>query len=268
MKAETLTKLSLPQRTTYHQEFSSFIVGTSSRNIGVTAGHLVPHLLPLAVLNSYLFTLYIQETFHSGVNTAVLPCGTFLAALPPAFDTAPWYTVTTFAHRTETIPGSNALLYLNDTLRTQPALVRCVEVQEPLFATVTFPLATSRSRFRDHPVVVAISRGLALDGFCGKIVLVSPDGVDSDDPEHWLFWEIVFGIPVDNTDDNADVIEALPALICEQLRTKFFEAMKRTALLFFDFLVGHGFSRETLYDTFNKNRDVPLAPREPLMYVN
>ena len=265
IKMECLKYLTENEIENYRKKYTSAIIGSNSKIISCQHIPFCPQLVPHQILNNYLFSLFLNCNYNSGIPTMILPKGTFLQMLPKPFDSYQFISSITFSHRNDIIPTSNALLFLNETLKSQPVIVRGLSSIKPKFQKIIFPLEYSQNPLKDHPIVQMVYQDLKLSKYIGKIVLIEKvKDADIKNCDEWELYDIVFGIPMDDLEDNLQSIKALKGLLFNNNPTDNWETMNSMIQLFYEFLKHHGFEHLQL-DNIISN-PLNLYPIQPIFF--
>ncbi|KAL7712502.1 FAM91 N-terminal domain-containing protein [Entamoeba marina] len=266
-KTECLDKLSQKEIIQYRKKYTAALIGINSKLISCEHVPFCPQIIPHQAFNSYAFLMFISKVYESGVPSLLLPCGSFLHVLPDSFNEMTHISVNTFSHHQETLPMANALLFINESLRTQPLLIRGFLTEKPTFESIVFPLKYSTSSFKTHPVIVEISQTLGLDKFCGKIVMVNPTNTPTNDFNHWYFYDIIFGIPMDDVNENKQCVESLKELLIDTSIDDVWGTSYSVIHLFFRFLSNNGYDNDSLEELYSNQSAMKLYPPNPIAYT-
>ncbi|ELP85260.1 hypothetical protein EIN_084220, partial [Entamoeba invadens IP1] len=271
VKMECLGKLSENEIETYRMKYTSAILGCNSRLVSVEHQPYCPQIVPHTVLNSYLFSVFLSFVYNSGVPTMVLPRGCLLQTLPKPFDEYPYILTTTFSHRQESVSRSNALLYLNEALKTQPVVIHALLTKRPVFERVVFPLEYSTSNMKNHPIIKMMENELGFNKFCGRIVLIKNNTTPYDKNnikfEEWDLFEIVFGIPMDDLQENKQCVASLQKLLMVNKKDEMWNTSLSIVQLFFRFLEKYGFDATALTNAHALCQPMSLYPPQPVCFI-
>ncbi|EDS89223.1 hypothetical protein EHI_101270 [Entamoeba histolytica HM-1:IMSS] len=268
IKMECLKYLTEKEKENYRMKYTSALIGSNSKIISCQHTPFCPQLIPHSVFSSYLFTIFLNYSYNSGISTLILPKGSFLQSLPNQFHQFNFILSTTFTHRQDIVSTSNALLFLNETLKSQPIIIHGLQFNKPHYENIIFPIEFSQSPLKKHPIIQKLSSDLTLSKFVGKIVLINTTENDFDlnKFDNWEFFDIVFGIPMDCYDENQQCVNALPSLLIENSKEEMWETSSDIVQVFFQFLSKNGFDYNSLNNQYILKEDILLYPSQPILF--
>ena len=150
-------------------------------------------------------------------------------------------------------------------------MISGINYSKPIFENVVFPIQFSHSKFKSHPQVIELSKELLLDNFYGKIVLVSKKNMKKSDEQeyynydNWEFFDVTYGVPLDNDEDNDDCIKSMPYLFNKE-RDVMWNTTTNIFQVYFRFLEKNGFDFNTLNEESNSGNEMKLYPSQTIVF--